>query len=973
MQVAQELLGSHASLDTPLMAAGLDSLGAVEFCSRLSSHLSTRLPETLIFDFPTLRQVEAHVDTLVAAASHTSQHAALPVSNSVRDLLSSLINTERKPTSAPIATPPTGHPTCIHAASCKMGGGVRGIMASWHAGTTAHDAVSSAPAARWDASNSLDVRALYGAFVQGIDLFDHVAFGLAPAEADVMDPHQRLALEEGYLALHATGFDRSSLMNSITGVFGGLWPSDYSTVLPKRGALGRGPFAVAATGPAMLVGRLSYTLGMQGPSIAFDTACSASLSAFQAAMYAQNHRDCEAALVLGVNVMCDSGVSQLFAAAQMTSPTGKSHTFDARANGYARGEACCCVALLPESEMLRRVRCEAGAVRQDGKSASLTAPNGTAQQALARAALSSAGRTPCGAFVLEAHGTGTSLGDPIEARAMCAVRDEPDLMSVMGCKANVGHTEPTAGVAGLLQLAIAMRQRLGCPNAQLRIMNSHVKAALEGSPFLPVHVESIWTAEADLVGGVSSFGLNGTIAHVIVSTAASCAVSIGRSSTDVLVFGRGRRSDNNTPALGLSSSLDEVAAFGSRGAEARGGVCTLHPNASTVGWGAQAAGRALMAECSQTDARCSPSDRCARSPLFFYRRRAFPWRSITTPQPPLSSNARAKAAEVFELYFASPGSVNNLVIRPQNLHRLPMLSDGHVELKVQAAGLNFRDVLNMLDLDPTRTVRPLGLECSSVVSSAGHWVSHMCLDDSVYGMAMGCLASIVRTDARVQAHMPRAISFEEACTLPILWCTVALGVAECAQLDARQRVLIHATTGGVGLVALEFAHRVGAVVSGSVGRPSKVAHLRGVGVTSVASSRQAITFVRGAASCLAGRRLDATLSALTKGFIPTTLGVMHDGSRYLEVGKNNIWSDARMSAAVACSPFRLVAADFQSAKWTLGRLGELSERVRVGEVHPLPLTSFRFETAEMVRAFNELRRGDHIGRYVPRYEWLGLL
>ena len=292
-----------------------------------------------------------------------------------------------------------------------MGARVRAITASRHVATTSYDAVSSAPAIRWEASDGLDVRALYGAFMQQIDQFDQTAFHLPPAEADVMDPHQRLALEEGYAALNAAGLHRGSLMNSVTGVFGGLWPSDYSSVLPTRGALGRGPFAVAATGPAMIVGRLSYTLGMQGPSIAFDTACSASLSAFHAAIYAQDHRDCDASLVLGVNVMCSSGISQLFAAAQMTSPTGKSHTFDARADGYARGEACCCVTLLPGSRGLQRVRCDAGIVRQDGRSASLTAPNGTAQQALLRAALSIAGRPTRGAFLLEAHGTGTRLGD----------------------------------------------------------------------------------------------------------------------------------------------------------------------------------------------------------------------------------------------------------------------------------------------------------------------------------------------------------------------------------------------------------------------------------------------------------------------------------------------------------------------------------------------------------------------------------
>ena len=307
MQVAQELLGNHASTDAPLMEAGLDSLGAVEFRSRLSSQLGgMKLPETLIFDFPTLRQVEVHVAALLVTANHKSEGNRPAVGSCVRDLLSSLISstapTPQVPQSLPTAAPLTNSSACIRAVSCKMGGGIRGITALQHAGTTAHDAVSSAPAMRWNISDELDVRALYGAFVQQIELFDQTAFHLPPAEADVMDPHQRLALEEGYLALHASSLRRSNLMNSVTGVFGGLWPSDYSAVLPKRGALGRGPFAVAALGPAMLVGRLSYTLGMQGPSIAFDTACSSSLSACHAGLLSLNQRESDTSLVFGVNV-----------------------------------------------------------------------------------------------------------------------------------------------------------------------------------------------------------------------------------------------------------------------------------------------------------------------------------------------------------------------------------------------------------------------------------------------------------------------------------------------------------------------------------------------------------------------------------------------------------------------------------------------------------------------------------------------
>jgi len=232
-QAARELLGSDTSVDAPLMEAGLDSLGAVEFRSRLSSQLGIKLPETLIFDFPTLRQVKSHVGSLAAPARAAPKAAG----NGVLDLLSSLLSTAAHTPMAslrsPSSAPSTDDTSCIRAVSCKMGGGVGCITAAWSVAMAAHDAVSSVPPTRWDAVGELDARALYGSFLRQIELFDHAAFGLPPAEADVMDPHQRLALEEGYAALNAAGLHRSSLMNSVTGVFGGLWPSDYASVLAR--------------------------------------------------------------------------------------------------------------------------------------------------------------------------------------------------------------------------------------------------------------------------------------------------------------------------------------------------------------------------------------------------------------------------------------------------------------------------------------------------------------------------------------------------------------------------------------------------------------------------------------------------------------------------------------------------------------------------------------------------------------------
>ena len=520
-QVARELLGSESTSDAPLMEAGLDSLGAVEFRSRLSASFDgIKVPETLIFDFPTLRQVTMHMQDLTAGAPTDLGTDGSPAGRrELRRLLSSLA-----PTSV-LCTPPSPGPAgsnthvWLHAACCTLGGGAHGSASAWGVVAAARNAVGAVPHLRWETLDRLPRSVMYGAFLQSIELFDHASFGLAPAEAELMDPHQRLALESGYSALHGAHLGRDALMSSNTSVFAGIWESDYSAVLAQMGAASRGPFAMNATGCSMLVGRLSYTLGLHGPSIPFDTACSSTLSASHVALCALQRRETDAALVLGVNVMCASKVSQTFAAAHMTSPTGKSHTFDARADGYARGEACCSAVLQRE---FRRpasscVQYAASAVQQDGRSATLTAPNGTAQRAMLHAVLERAGRTSAGAFCLESHGTGTSLGDPIEARAASAVRDHPQLMAIAGCKANFGHTEPAAGLTGMLQLSFAVRLNVVAPNAQLRALNPHVNSAMvEHRPSALLCQFGHALAAQGRIGGVSSFGLNGTIAHAVV-------------------------------------------------------------------------------------------------------------------------------------------------------------------------------------------------------------------------------------------------------------------------------------------------------------------------------------------------------------------------------------------------------------------------------------------------------------------------
>ena len=288
-------------------------------------------------------------------------------------------------------------------------------------------------------------------------------------------------------------------------------------------------------------------LGLHGPCVSFDTACSTALVAGHAAWRAVQLRECERALLASVNLMLTPGVSLSFAVAGMTSAAGRCHTFDARADGYVRGEACGAAVLqpMPGAAAEAAAVLRGSAVRQDGRSASLTAPNGSAQRALLQAALAEAGVAAAGVARLEAHGTGTALGDPIEAGALNAAllqarSDAHAPLALGGVKANAGHAEPAAAMAGLLVLAAGLARGLAAPNAQLRRLNVRVGEALRGGAAcaLPTGLAAMGRCEAGgLAGGVSSFGYSGTIAHALLQ-GASRAAAVGEGGGAPLRYRR---------------------------------------------------------------------------------------------------------------------------------------------------------------------------------------------------------------------------------------------------------------------------------------------------------------------------------------------------------------------------------------------------------------------------------------------------
>jgi NADPH:quinone reductase-like Zn-dependent oxidoreductase len=326
-----------------------------------------------------------------------------------------------------------------------------------------------------------------------------------------------------------------------------------------------------------------------------------------------------------------------------------------------------------------------------------------------------------------------------------------------------------------------------------------------------------------------------------------------------------------------------------------------------------------------------------------------------------------------EAHLERPGSLLHLHTRAQALAPCTLEAHGGV-VAVAAAGLNFRDVLNVLGRDPTGEVRPLGGEVSGRLLACGADVAHAGPGERVFGLAPGSLRSVLHTDTRWLGRMPRSLSFDEAVTLPVLWVTVAYALRE-ARVRAGQRVLLHSATGGVGLVALEQLRRCGASVHATAGSVAKHATLRRLGVVALSSSRRAEGFAAGAGAQLRGGRVEVVLSALSRDFTPASLGLLGEAGAFLDIGKHGVWSAARAAAAAAAADFVAVAVDDGCRNcpgwngeplWMQAQLGRLARQVEAGAVRPPPHATFSFCEGELRAALRLLQAGENVGKVVVR-------
>lgn len=420
-------------------------------------------------------------------------------------------------------------PIAVVGMGCRLPGGVSSAQAYWEFLENGEDGISPLPASRmaWfealDAGFSHKVTTTLGGYLEGVEEFDPGFFGISPKEARLMDPQQRLLLEVAWEALEDAGMVPGRLRGSKTGVFVGITLTDYAHYLAGQADLGA--FGVTSSSHNAAAGRLAYQFGFQGPCMAVDTACSSSLVAIDLAVRYLRAGACDCALAGGVNLILSPDSMVATSEAHMLSPDGHCFTFDAAANGIARGEGCGLVVLKPLPAALaagdRIYALIAGtAQNNNGAGSGITVPNRTVQAALVQAALADAALTPADVTFVEAHGTATPLGDPIEVNALQAVfgkahtQDRP--LYIGSVKANFGHLEAAAGIAGFMKVALSLYHRSLPPHIHFRLPNPHVEWGT-----MPIHVVTeAQPLAADTVAGVSSFGATGTNAHLVLKMAA---------------------------------------------------------------------------------------------------------------------------------------------------------------------------------------------------------------------------------------------------------------------------------------------------------------------------------------------------------------------------------------------------------------------------------------------------------------------